>query len=236
MRNFHKTILTASASVLAVALAAPAFAQDSTQVDEVVVTGIRASLQASVEAKRNANAVIDVITAEDIGKFPDKNVAESLQRVPGVTIQREFGEGERISIRGTAPTLNRTLLNGHAVATADWFILDQFKASRSFNYLMLPSEIVGKVEVFKSPMADIDEGGVGGTVNVHTRNPLDLAPLSVSGSLQAFHDEKSGNTDPTASAMLSWHNATRPWASWSAASTTSAASAATASRSWATRP
>jgi iron complex outermembrane receptor protein len=81
MRNFHKTILTASASVLAVALAAPAFAQDKRQVDEVVVTGIRASLQASVEAKRNANAVIDVITAEDIGKFPDKNVAESLQRV-----------------------------------------------------------------------------------------------------------------------------------------------------------
>ena len=202
MKRFHKVLLSTSASVLAVALAAPALAQDSsTQVEEVVVTGIRASLQASVQAKRNANAVIDVITAEDIGKFPDKNVAESLQRVPGVTIQREFGEGERISIRGTAPTLNRTLLNGHAVATADWFILDQFKASRSFNYLMLPSEIVGKVEVFKSPMADIDEGGVGGTVNVHTRNPLDLAPLSVSGSIQAFHDEKSGNTDPTASAM-----------------------------------
>lgn len=206
MRNFHKTILTASASALAVAMAAPAFAQDTNQVEELVVTGIRASLQASVEAKRNANAVIDVITAEDIGKFPDKNVAESLQRVPGVTIQREFGEGERISIRGTAPTLNRTLLNGHSVATADWFILDQFKASRSFNYLMLPSEIVGKVEVFKSPTADIDEGGVGGTVNVHTRKPLDLAPLSVSGSLQAFHDEKSGSTDPTASAMFSWHN------------------------------
>lgn len=208
MKRFHKVLLSTSASVLAVALAAPAMAQDSsTQVDEVVVTGIRASLQASVQAKRNANAVIDVITAEDIGKFPDKNVAESLQRVPGVTIQREFGEGERISIRGTAPTLNRTLLNGHAVATADWFILDQFKASRSFNYLMLPSEIVGKVEVFKSPVANIDEGGVGGTVNVHTRNPLDLAPLSISGSVQAFHDEKSGNTDPTASAMLSWHNA-----------------------------
>jgi iron complex outermembrane receptor protein len=206
MRNFHKTILTASASALAVAMAMPAFAQDNTQVDEVVVTGIRASLEASVQAKRNANAVVDVITAEDIGKFPDKNVAESLQRVPGVTIQREFGEGERISIRGTAPTLNRTLLNGHAVATADWFILDQFKASRSFNYLMLPSEIVGKVEVFKSPTADIDEGGVGGTVNVHTRKPLDLAPISVSGSVQAFHDEKSGSTDPNASAMLSWHN------------------------------
>ncbi len=208
MNAFHKILLSTSASALAVVMAAPAMAQDKANtVDEVVVTGIRASLQASVQAKRNADAVIDVITAEDIGKFPDKNVAESLQRVPGVTIQREFGEGERISIRGAAPTLNRTLLNGHSVATADWFILDQLKASRSFNYLMLPSEIVGKVEVFKSPVANIDEGGVGGTVNVHTRNPLDLAPLSVSGSIQAFHDEKSGNTDPTASAMLSWHNA-----------------------------
>ncbi|MDI1364505.1 MAG: TonB-dependent receptor [bacterium] len=207
MRSFHKSILTASASVLAVMAAAPAFAQDKpTTVDEVVVTGIRASLQASVDAKRNANAVIDVITAEDIGKFPDKNVAESLQRIPGVTIQREFGEGERISVRGTAPTLNRTLLNGHAVATADWFILDQFKASRSFNYLMLPSEIVGKVEVFKSPIADIDEGGVGATVNVHTRNPLDLAPLSISGSVQGVWDEKSDKSTPTASAMVSWHN------------------------------
>ncbi|MDB5457471.1 MAG: TonB-dependent receptor [Caulobacter sp.] len=208
MSKFRKTFLTASGSVLAILAATPVLAQQQTPdaVSEVVVTGIRASLQASVESKRNANAVIDVITAEDIGKFPDKNVVESLQRVPGVTIQREFGEGERISIRGSAPTLNRTLLNGHAVATADWFILDQFKASRSFNYLMLPSEIVGKVEVFKSATADIDEGGIGGTVNVHTRKPLDLAPLSVSGSLQAFHDEKSGNTDPTASAMLSWHN------------------------------
>jgi outer membrane receptor for Fe3+-dicitrate len=85
---------------------------------EIVVTGLRASIQASLDQKRRSVMVSEVITAQDIGKFPDKNVAESLQRVPGVTIQREFGEGERISIRGTAPTLNRTLLNGHAVATA----------------------------------------------------------------------------------------------------------------------
>ena len=206
----RKAALACSASAIALLVAAaPAFAadtKDSKTVEEVVVVGIRASLQQSIETKRNADALVEAITAEDVGKFPDKNVAESLQRVPGVTIQREFGEGERISIRGTAPVLNRTLLNGHGVSTADWFILDQFKASRSFNYLMLPSEIVGKVEVYKSPVADIDEGGIGGVVDVHTRKPLDLAAFSVNASLGASYDEKSGKTTPVGSGMISWHN------------------------------
>ena len=203
----RKSVWAGTCSAIAMLAASPVFAQEqSTEVEELVVTGIRASLQQSLEAKRSADAVVDVITAEDIGKFPDKNVAEALQRVPGVTIQREFGEGERVSIRGTHPTLNRTLLNDHAIATADWFILDQLKASRSFNYLMLPSEIVGRVEVFKSPQADIDEGGIGGTVNVHTRNPLDLPNLSIAASAQAVWDEKADHVDPAGSALVSWKN------------------------------
>jgi iron complex outermembrane receptor protein len=203
----RKTIWAGTCSAIALLAAGPVLAQDqSTQVDELVVTGIRASLQQSIDSKRNADAVVDVITAEDVGKFPDKNVAEALQRVPGVTIQREFGEGERVSIRGTHPTLNRTLLNGHAIATADWFILDQLKASRSFNYLMLPSEIVGRVDVYKSPQADLDEGGIGGTVDVQTRNPLDLPNISFAGSAQAVYDEKADHVDPAGSALLSWHN------------------------------
>ncbi len=188
------------------ALAADAAPKAGSDVGEVVVVGIRQSLEQSIESKRSADVILDVITAEDVGKFPDKNVAESLQRVPGVTISREFGEGERISIRGTAPTLNLTELNGHAVATADWFILDQLKASRSFNYLMLPSQVVGRLEVYKSPEADIDDGGVGGTVNVHTRNPLDLDAITASGSFQGVLDEKSGKWSPTGSGLLSWHN------------------------------
>ena len=124
-----------------------------------------------------ADSVIDVISAEDVGKFPDKNLAEAIQRVPGVVLNKEFGEGERISIRGTAPNLTRTLLNGHALATADWFILDQLNTTRSFNYLMLPSDIIGQVEVLKSSQANVEEGGIGGTVNVKTRNPLDLDPF-----------------------------------------------------------
>ncbi len=207
--RLNKALLIGSASAAALLVAAqPALAQSKkpAEVDEVVVTGIRASLQQSIETKKNSDSIVEVITAEDVGKFPDKNVAESLQRLTGVSIQREFGEGERVSIRGTAPTLNRTLLNGHAIATADWFVLDQLNASRSFNYLMLPSEIVGKVIVDKTARADIDEGGVGGTVDVHTRNPLDLDPMSMSASLQAVVDEKAKKTDPSASALMSWRS------------------------------
>ena len=101
--------------------------------------------------------------------------------MPGIVINREFGEGERVSLRGTAPNLTRTLVNGHAIATADWFVLEQLAATRSFNYLTLPSEIVARLDVYKSPQADVDEGGIGGTINVHTRNPLDLEPFTIFG-------------------------------------------------------
>lgn len=206
--GIRKALLAASTG-LAAALAwqGVAQAQQTAEVEELVVTGIRASLQQSIEAKREAEGVVEVITAEDVGKFPDKNVAESLQRVTGITIQRDFGEGERVAIRGTAPNLNLTLLNGHAVATADWFILDQLNATRSFNFLMLPSEIVGRVEVFKSPQADLEEGGIGGTVNVVTRRPLDLDPFTVSASAQMAYTELADKWDPQLSGMLSWKNA-----------------------------
>jgi iron complex outermembrane receptor protein len=191
-------------------LATPAAAQTQSAEapgDDIVVTGIRASQAASIETKRLSDVVSDVITAEDIGKFPDKNVAESLQRVPGIVINREFGEGERVSLRGTAPNLTKTLLNGHSVATADWFILDQLSATRSFNYLILPADIVGRLEVYKSPQADVEEGGVGGTINVQTRNPLDLKPFTITGSVQGVYSERSKSWDPQASALVSWKNA-----------------------------
>jgi iron complex outermembrane receptor protein len=200
-------MLSASASALAIMAAGQALGQDVDTVDEVVVTGIRASIQQSIETKRNANAVVDVLSAEDVGKFPDKNLAEALQRVPGVTINREFGEGERVSLRGLAPNLTRTLYNGHGLATADWFILDQQSATRSFNFLMLPSEIIGQTVVYKSPTADLEEGGVGGTVNVITRKPLDLEPLTVYASAQGAYTEMSDKWDPQFSGLVSWKNA-----------------------------
>lgn len=202
-----KKLLTATVSASALLTSSFAYAQDSSGGDdEIIVTGIRYSLKQSLDVKRNADSMVEAITAVDIGKFPDKNVAESLQRITGVSINREFGEGERISIRGTDTNLTRTMLNGHAVASADWFILDQISASRSFNYLMLPSEIVSSVEVYKSPQADMDEGGVGGTVNVKTARPLDGKDFSAAGSVGMAYNALADKAKPTASAAINWRN------------------------------
>jgi iron complex outermembrane receptor protein len=189
------------------AVPAPSDNGSGNEADDIIVTGIRGSLRASIDAKRKSDIVADIITAEDIGKFPDKNVAEALQRIPGVVINRTFGEGERVSLRGTAPNLTKTLVNGHSIATADWFIEDQLAATRSFNYLTLPAEIVGQLDVYKSPQADVEEGGIGGTINVHTRHPLDLDAWSLSGSIQGVYSERSDKVDPQASGLLSWKNA-----------------------------
>ncbi|WP_156818917.1 TonB-dependent receptor [Sphingomonas sp. Mn802worker] len=219
-----RVILVGSASLLALAIAVPVAAQtsptdtapsggvqpgpDGTNAtgDDIVVTGIRASQAASIEAKRTSTVIADVISAEDIGKFPDKNVAEALQRVPGIVINRVFGEGERVSLRGTAPNLTKTLVNGHNIATADWFIEDQLAATRSFNYLTLPAEIVGQLDVYKSSQADVEEGGIGGTINVHTRHPLDLPRFSLNASVQGVYSERSDKFDPQASGLISWKN------------------------------
>jgi iron complex outermembrane receptor protein len=179
---------------------------DTGSEEAIVITGFRQSIEASIRAKRNSSVIVDVLTAEDIGKFPDKNVAEALQRIPGVVINREFGEGERVSVRGTDKNLTKTLVNGHNIATADWFILDQLTATRAFNYLTLPAELVGQLDVYKSPQADIEEGGVGATINVHTRNPLDLDPLTISASAQMVYSERAKKWDPQASGLISWKN------------------------------
>ena len=204
MSNFRKSVLAVSVSAMAVMAAAPALAQDGNAVEEVVVTGIRASLLQSIESKRRANAIVDVVTAEDVGKFPSSNVAEALTIVPGVTVDRAFGQGEKVSILGTDPALNRTLLNGQTVASADWFILDS--PGRTFNYALLAPQIVGKVEVFKSPEARIDEGSIGGTVIVNTRKPLDLKAGLVAGAVSYLYTDRSKKGDAQGSLLLSWKN------------------------------
>src|SRR5688572_22014511 len=209
LMSTQRSTLLAAAITLALSGQA-AHAQQSTssgQIEEVVVTGIRGSLRESLETKREAVGVVDALNAEDVGKFPDKNLAEALQRVPGIVISRDFGEGERVNLRGLSSTLTRTLLNGHNLATADWFILDQLNTTRSFNYLMFPADIIGQAAVYKTSQADLEEGGIGGTIDVKTRNPLDLDELELSGSLQAVHTELADQTDPQATALVSWKNA-----------------------------
>ncbi|CCQ11730.1 N-acetylglucosamine-regulated TonB-dependent outer membrane receptor [Pseudoalteromonas luteoviolacea B = ATCC 29581] len=208
--NFKKSLLAlnvglvlAGAGTMGVAVAADETqAQESVEVIEV--RGIRASKKEDINTKRFAGAVVDSITAEDIGKFPDKNVAESLSRVTGVGISREFGEGEKITIRASDPTKNRTLLNGQNVATADWFILDS--PSRSFNFTLLPSSLVRALEVYKSPEARIDEGSIGGTVVLKTRRPLDLDSGTINVNLQSQYSEVPEKHDPLIEGLYSWKN------------------------------
>jgi iron complex outermembrane receptor protein len=196
---------TASAMAL---LSGAAHAQDTTPPaaddGEIVVTGFRASLAQSIDAKRKADAIIDSVSAEDVGKFPNTNVAEALTLVPGVTVDRAFGQGEKVSILGTDPALNRTLLNGQTVASADWFILDN--PGRTFNYALLAPQLVSRVDVYKSPEPRIDEGSIGGTVNVLTRKPLDLKPLVVAGSLGYLYNDRAKKGDVQGAALVSWHN------------------------------
>lgn len=181
--TFKKSVLATNIAILlgsAVSVSAVA-ANDAVaapeNIEKIEVRGMRASMKASVNDKRFSDAVVDAVTAEDIGKFPDGDVGESLGRIPGVAVNRQFGQGQQVSIRGASSQLTSTLLNGHSVASTGWF--DQQNIDRSFNYSLLPPELVGGIQVNKSSQADIAEGGIGGTVTVKTRKPLDLDANSV---------------------------------------------------------
>lgn len=182
--------------------AAPA---DKQQLETVEVRGVRATLKKNLSEKRESQNIVDSISAEDVGKFPDKNVADSLQRVPGISVDRIWGEGKAIFVRGTDKNLNMTQLNGQAVASSEWWLNEP--QTRSFNYDVLPSEIVGSLDVYKSPSADLDEGSIGGLVIVKTRRPLAFKdPLTVQASAEAMYSKLPGKTDPQLSGLLNWKN------------------------------
>ena len=216
MRTSKLNVLTRSVKLALVAgtatgalSSAPVFAQESSaqgkDVEVIQVRGIRASQKAALNQKRFANAVVDSISSEDIGKFPDRNIAESLQRIPGVAIVRNFaGEGGNVSIRGTNPELTLVNMNGNYVASTGWF--SQQPATRSFDMDLLPPELVAGVDVYKSPMASLDEGGVGGIVEVRTRKPLSLDSGTAYLSLEAQDNSIADDTGKGATAMYSWKN------------------------------
>ncbi|WP_346837287.1 TonB-dependent receptor [Microbulbifer sp. SAOS-129_SWC] len=189
----------------AVAPAPAAAAQSGPRsLEETYVTGVRGSLRQSLAIKRHSDNLVDVITSEDIGKFPDRNVADSLQRIAGVSVDRLWGEGRDVNIRGTDKDINRTLLNGQHVASAYWWANDNL--SRGFNYSTLASQLVQSLEVHKTPRADLDEGSIGGTVIVRTRKPLDMAPLETHLSLERQYSQLADAWDPQASFLGSWKN------------------------------
>lgn len=176
--------------------------QVDTDIETIEVRGIRRSLEASMNTKRFADGVVDAITAEDIGKFPDKNIGDALQRISGVTVDRQYGEVNGVTIRGTAPEQSRVLLNGQTVASTSWY--DLGPATRTFNMELLSAEQVSGVEVYKTPEANIEEGALGGTVNLTTRKPLDLDANTFMVSAELAQSSLYDETDPGASFLASW--------------------------------
>jgi iron complex outermembrane recepter protein len=199
-------------SVSLVALVTAVSAAQADEIETVIVTGIRASVDRAIQIKRSDTSIVDAVSAEDIGKFSDKNVADALQRVPGVnTVSAASGEGgfdenDRVSIRGTNPSLTQTMVDGHSVANGDWFILDQYQTiGRSVSYTLLPSEIVDTAKVYKSQSADLVEGGVAGVVDIITRKPLDFKDdFTFEGSAEAAYTTLRGKFTPQVNGLFSW--------------------------------
>ncbi|WP_341939108.1 TonB-dependent receptor [Marinimicrobium sp. C2-29] len=176
---------------------AQAIAQDTSAgtLEEVLVTGIRGSLNRAQDLKRDADTVMDVIAAEDIGKFPDANVAESLQRITGVAISRNRGQGQQVTVRGMGPEYNSVRFNDRTLATDN--------QGREFNFDVIAAELISGAEVIKSPTASMQEGSIGATINIKTARPLSLDPITAVGSIHAIQDDLADNTGTKMSGLFS---------------------------------
>ncbi len=218
-RRYMPTLLgsTSIAAMIAMGIAAPAAAQDAADeefIEEIEVKGIRLSLRASKDIKRNAKGIVDGVVAEDMGKFPDSNLAESLQRITGVAINRQAGEGSQVTVRGFGPGFNQITLNGRSMPNADIPIvggdgqglLGQ-ASDRAFDLSTLASESVRALQVYKSGRADIASGGIGATINIETRKPLDTEGFTGTIVAKAAHDsgvDLGNDVTPDLTGMLSW--------------------------------
>ncbi len=195
--------------------------QSMTTLDAVQVTGIRNSLAQSMNMKRDAVGVVDGVTAEDIGKFPDTNLAESLQRITGISIERRDGEGAQITARGFGPQFNMVTLNGRQIPGADAFgapgqipIGGVDGGTRAFNFAQLASESVSALEVYKTGQANVPSGGIGATINIETDRPFNHEGLVVSAGAKAVRDESQpfGNDiTPEVSGIFSYTNDDKTW-------------------------
>lgn len=193
----RKLIASVVASSALVGLSGGAHAQQGGEpmLEEIVVTGIRASLTRSMDIKRDASGIVDAISAEDIGKFPDTNLAESLQRITGVSIDRRDGEGSKVTVRGLGPDFNLVTLNGRQMPGAS---IDATSASgsRSFDFANIASESVTGVVVSKTSSADTPPGGMGATIDVQTPRPLEL-DSRVSVGVKGVFDDSSVDSELT---------------------------------------
>ena len=188
---FKKKILSSSVALALVGSAIPAFAQDGAQIEEVIVEGgIRASLKRAMDIKRDSAGVADAISAEDMGKFPDTNLAESLQRVTGVSISRQRGEGSQVTVRGFGPEYNLVTLNGRQMPTHNG-------TNRSFDFGDLASEGISAVVVHKTGNAAAATGGVGSNINIITTKPLEAGKIATFGAKMAMDTSTETGDDVT---------------------------------------
>ena len=167
----------------------------SEEVEVIEVRGLRSSLKEALYLKRSSTQVVDAIVAEDIGQFPDQNVAEALARIPGVNITRNGGEGQKVTIRGLHGGWNLTTINGRKMASET--------ATRNFNYDLIASELVGGVQVLKTPVASGHEGSIGAVVNVNTRKPFDFDGFKFGASVKADYDPRVEKATPQGSFLVS---------------------------------
>ncbi len=177
-----------STAALAQAEDGPAIAAPPSDTTDVVVVGIRRSLRSSQEIKKNTQGVVDAITAEDIGKFPDTNLAEAIQRIPGVTIDRSNNEGSRVTVRGFGPEYNLVTLNGRSMPAS---VGGGMSATRSFDFANLSADGIAGMAVYKTGRADVPSGGIGSTIDVTTARPFNYKGLTAQLSAKAINDTSS---------------------------------------------
>lgn len=186
-------LLTGVAVFVGASMMLPAAAQEEQTMETVVVSGVRASLETAMNIKKNATTIVDSIVAEDIGKFPDLNVADSLQHISGVQITRDYGEGNGVAIRGL--TQIETTLNGQEIMTAS--------GSRTLNFEDLPAELISGVDVYKTPSSNQLEGGLGGLVDVRTARPFDFSGTEFRANGRIVYGDLIGAAKPQVSALFS---------------------------------
>lgn len=188
------------ALVISAALTTTAFAAEEVtntteeDIEVIEVTGVLSSLKEAQEIKKMSNNIVDALVAEDIGKFPDSNVAEAMQRIPGVSVNRNNGEGQTITVRGLTGDYNVTTLNGRRIASE--------AVNRDFNYDLIAAELIGGVQINKTQQANLPEGGIGAVINIETLKPLDVGSR-IAGSLEGYYNDRAEETDPQASFLIS---------------------------------
>jgi TonB-dependent receptor len=199
-KTVHARLLAGvSVCVLTSALATLAQAQEAVQdsaVSEVVVTGYRSSLAKALSIKRENTAAVDSIIAEDIAKFPDNNLAESIQRIPGVSISRDQGEGRSLSVRGLGPDFTRVRINGMEAQAATDGIAGGVNRGRGFDFNIFASELFSRIDVRKTASADVEEGSLGATVDLMTGHPFDYNGRKFAASAQANYNDQSKKANP----------------------------------------